>query len=158
MCCVWPAAAICAAAEKEEETWKKWNGGGARRKGGGKSDMKRGRKKKDRQGAHESDGLFSQTHLSFSFPRHTFTQCSNTGFIFFFFFPPFSVSLCVQPSGYRSICVTTSSYTKLTLCVLKWMCVFVRGGGDTVHWTVVYICASLWSTRVCLPLLLLLRA
>lgn len=127
MCCVWPAAAICAAAEKEEETWKKWNGGGARRKGGGKSDMKRGRKKRQTGSTWVWWFVFSNTSF-FLFPSaHIYTVLKHRLHLFFFS-PPFSVSLCVQPSGYRSICVTTSSYTKLTLCVLKWMCVFVRGG------------------------------
>lgn len=119
--------------------------------------MKRGREKKDRQGAHESDGLFSQTHLSFSFPRHTFTQCSNTGFIFFFSLPSLSLSVssprAIGPSVSRLHHIQSSHCVSLNECV----CV-CEGGGDTVHWTVVYICASLWSTRVCLPLLLLLRA
>lgn len=136
MCCVWPAAAICAAAEKEEETWKKWNGGGARRKGGGKSDMKRGRKKKDRQGAHESDGLFSQTHLSFSFPRHTFTQCSNTGFIFFFFFFPLpSLSLSVSSPRAIGPSVSRLHHIQSSHCVSLNECVSVCEEGGVIQFT-----------------------
>lgn len=88
----------------------------------------KGEKKKDRQGAHESDGLFSQTHLSFSFPRHTFTQCSNTGFIFFFFPLP-SLSLSVSSPRAIGPSVSRLHHIQSSHCVSLNECVCVCEGG-----------------------------
>lgn len=108
----------------------------------GSQTWKGGEKKKtDRE--HMSLMVCFLKHIFLSLSLGTHLHSAQTQASSFFFFPPFSVSLCVQPSGYRSICVTTSSYTKLTLCVLKWMCVFVRGGWYSSLDGCVYLCIPL---------------